>query len=69
MKVLLNSSEDTPDEDKIFVIENPATSREKKRYGDIVKEIEYCDTQTQHIANRKIELEVIKGKMDVILSK
>ena len=67
MKVLLNSPADTPDSDKMFVIENTSVSREKKRYGDIITEINFIDEQTVKMAERKVVLEDIKTKMDKLL--
>ena len=67
MKVLLSSGSETPDKDKIFVIEENSVSREKKRYGDIINELNEIAEQTQNLAKRKVELEAIKLEMDKIL--
>lgn len=68
-KVKLSSSADTPNDEKIFVVETPSVIREKMRLRDVVKELDYIEVHTANLNLKKVELEDIKSKMDAILNK
>lgn len=64
--VTLSSPENTPEEEKIYVLEYPSTSRIKVRYVDLEKEIENIDKDIVLKEARKEELNEIKSEIDKI---
>lgn len=62
--VKLNSPIDTPENDKIYVIEYKSIDRIKVRKKDVDKELENLNNEIILKQNRKIELENIKAEIE-----
>lgn len=66
LNIKLNSPIDTPDEEKIYVLELPTTSRIKFRIKDLEKEVVQIDTEISKKEERKLELESILTEVNKI---
>ena len=63
MKVTLNSPKETPQDDMIFVVEYPATSRVKMRLSDAENEISNLEKNILLEQERVEELKTIVKEM------
>lgn len=59
IKIIKSSPEGTPDDEVIYVLELPTTSRIKFRKKDLEKEVLQIDTEITHKEKRKAELQDI----------
>lgn len=66
INVKLNSAFDTPDEEKIYVVEYPEVRSIKVRKIDLDKEIASIDKEILNKELRKVELENIRKEIEKI---
>jgi len=63
MKIIRSSSEGTPQDEILFVVEYPATTRVKMRLVDVERELESIEKDSELKEERKIELKEIEKEM------
>ena len=63
MKVIKSSPEGTPEEEILFAIEYPATTRIKMTLSDVVKTVAENSDQITKLQAKNVELEDIKKEM------
>lgn len=69
LNIKLNSPKDTPEDEKVYVIEYPvvdAVNRVKVRKQDIERELAQIDVELTQKNNRKTELEAIQSQINKI---
>ena len=68
-KVTISSSDGTPSDQILFVIEDASVSREKMRYVDVISNLESIDEEIAILEAKKADLLDIKAQMDKIMPK